>query len=304
MRFLAGVMAMTLGAALVAGCVRNPFVPAAPGGSPRPAPSAGGAEVGRPSTTLETAPPRAAEPIRPSTEAVVPRAPVPSLEQERQAQAERQAAALGKRLGVAIERVAGAGVPAWWSAATGGGDAALLLGRGSGRTLDLAYEGASRQASNAAAGRGGVRVESLAVARAAYVRPSTGDYLVWVAMRSAGGPDLATRPAAVPPPGPSTGVDAPPAGVPAPVAAASDAPAWWKATSTESGGRVTVGARAQAPTLRQAPRAAVEAARAELRKLVGGEPRDVLTLRSVSQKLADGSYQSFVLVSCAGAIRR
>jgi hypothetical protein len=212
-----------------------------------------------------------------------------SLDQERQAQAQRAAAALTKKTGVKLDKIDGA-APAWWPAGSAGGSG---YGRGQGAAMEQAFQLASRQAA------GGDR--GAAVSKAGYTRLAMGDYLVWVEMKGtvAASPQPAaspggTRPASAAPP-------ASPAAQPA--AVGGDVPSWFTAKAKEENGRVIVGAMADAPSIREAPRMASEAGKAALAQVMGVEPGEVRLESTYVKKQGEG-YRAYVLVSSAGTIKK
>jgi hypothetical protein len=215
-----------------------------------------------------------------------------SLDQERQAQAQRAAAALSKRTGVKIEKVEGA-APLWWPVGSAGGNG---YGRGQGTTIELAYQQASRQGAGAD--------RAAAVSKAGYTRLAMGDYVVWVEMKgSAASPS--PQPAAPigatnPAPAAAGGAQPTPA---APAGAGSDVPSWFTAKAREENGRVIVGAMADAPSIREAPRMATEAGKAALAQVMGVEPGEV-RLESTYVKKQGEAYRAYVLVSSAGTIKK
>jgi len=234
-------------------------------------------------------------PSRGSPSGTVAEARTPSLQEARQAQAEQQAATLHTRTGVTMERIEAGSAPAWWLART---DAGLLLGSARARSLESAYNGAVAKARNAAP-EGAAQGPAATVTRAAYSRvfPS-GEFTAWVAMRTGASAPLATVAATTP----TTPTTATPATAPP---AAGGPPAWWVQNPSESGGQVIVGAQAEAPTLREAPRRAVEAGRARLAALLNKPTiSDLTTIRSASFRLADGTFRTYVMVSAAGSLRK
>jgi hypothetical protein len=200
---------------------------------------------------------------------------------------------------VTVEKVE-TSIPGWWPAASAGGEG---YGRGRAGSIDAAYQQATKQAS--AGDRAAV------VQKAGYTRSAMGEYTVWVAM---GGHATAAAPPAAPTPagpGPAPSAPAPsPAPAPAPSvpppaspATASDMPSWFTTKAKEENGRVIVGAMADAPTVREAPRMASEAGKAALAEVMGVEPSEVRLESTYVRKQGDG-YRAYVLVSCAGTIKK
>lgn len=222
----------------------------------------------------------------PAPAPVVPSRSAPSLEQERAAQAERAAAALSKKTGIQVEKVETAS-PGWWPQGSAGGNG---YGRGRAPTLEGGYQQATRQAS------GGDHAAS--VQKAAYTRTAMGDFTVWVAM----GVQAAATPTPAPV-APAPAPAAPSAPPPAPAAAASDIPSWFTTKAKEENGRVIVGAMADAPTVREAPRMASEAGKAALAEVMGVEPSEVRLESTYVRKQGEG-YRAYVLISCAGTIKK
>jgi len=81
------------------------------------------------------------------------------------------------------------------------------------------------------------------------------------------------------------------------------APAWFSTAAREVDGRVQVGAYADAPTVREAPRMATEAARAALAEVMGREVTD-LRLESTYVRKVGEHYRAYVLVSAPGRLRK
>lgn len=133
--------------------------------------------------------PRVAAPARPIT---------PTLDKERQAQADREAAALGSKVGVRFEPVKSLDKPAWYAidrAPTGTPSPAgastpsaetwrEFVGMGRAERLRDAYDLAIRTANASAVRQSAGAVRPADAARAAYVRTETGEYVVWVLMRT------------------------------------------------------------------------------------------------------------------------
>jgi hypothetical protein len=66
---------------------------------------------------------------------------------------------------------------------------------------------------------------------------------------------------------------------------------------------VFVGALADAPSIREAPRMASEAGKAALADVIGAEPKD-FRLESTYVKQEGTGYRAYVLISCAGTIKK
>jgi|GEM_PF-3185236 len=250
------------------------------------------------------------------TISVTPAMRTPSLEEAQKAQGTVAARALSQKTGIPVEAVAGA-APEWWPVS----GTASGLGRGQAVTLEAAYQAAVRQARGSSTG-------GLGVARAGWARLPVGDYVAWVQAGSAATavvPSVAARPA---PAAPVTPVTTPPAAVetkpvvvaPAPVpvvpaptapaapeappaAAASEVPAWFTTAAKEVDGRVQIGATADAPTVQEAPRMAIEAARAALGQAIGTSVTELRPELTYVTK-ANGKYRAYVLVSSPGTIKK
>jgi hypothetical protein len=118
----------------------------------------------------------------PSSPGAARRGAAPSLEQERVAQAQRDAAQLTQRTGVKLERVP-SGAPKWF-----------ILSPGQSRSRAMSLEQAYQQATrNAASGDQGAEV-----AQAAYSRLATGEYVAWVKLKPAGAAPVAVAPDSAP----------------------------------------------------------------------------------------------------------
>lgn len=118
---------------------------------------------------------------------VVDRAITPTLDKERQAQGEREAQALGQKVGVRFEKIMLLEKPAWYAAeraAVANGEGWMeYVGQGRSEKLREAYDVAVRLAKASATKRSPGAVGPTDVARAAYVRTETGEYVVWVLVR-------------------------------------------------------------------------------------------------------------------------
>lgn len=119
---------------------------------------------------------------------VVDRTLTPTLDKERQAQASREAEALGQKVGVRFERITMLEKPAWYAAERASGPNGEgwmeYVGQGRQEKLRDAYDSAVRLAKGSATKRSSGAVGPSDVARAAYVRTETGEYVVWVLVRS------------------------------------------------------------------------------------------------------------------------
>lgn len=112
---------------------------------------------------------------------------VPTLDKERQAQAAREAEALGASVGVRVERISTLERPAWYAIdradATNAEGWKEYVGQGRGEKLRDAYDAAARLARTGLMKHATGVVGPTDVARAAYVRTETGEYVVWVLVR-------------------------------------------------------------------------------------------------------------------------
>lgn len=270
----------------------------------------------------EPAPARA-EPARPAI--VVsedPIAQVPSLEDERAVQAWREATALSRRLGLPIDAVTSGDAPAWWNPAL----RHATFGRAHGRNLEPTLAMAGRQAEGISGERDAELARAGRVIRGAYARLSSGEYVAWAAFARPGDaialepvvePVLGVRPiAALPnapavnpassamptlaqprlpmtPAQPATGTNE---GY-APLVAGPEAPAWWSEEPVEAGGRLTVCVMAVGADTREAARHGVREARVRLTRILGAEPRGLITHKQETRELADGRVAAFVMVS-------
>jgi hypothetical protein len=216
------------------------------------------------------------------------------------------ARALSQKTGIPMEPVTGA-APSWWpvGAMTSG------LGRGQAATLEGAYQAAVRQARGSSVG-------GLGVTKASWARLATGDYVAWVQAGTAavtplmapapepiapvaGVPPTQPKPEQSPPSGPGPAPSSPAPGGSA--AAPSDAPSWFTTEAREVDGRVRIGASADAPTVKEAPRMAIEAARAALAHVMGRDAMDV-QIESTFVKKVGEQYRAYVLVSSPGTIKK
>lgn len=117
----------------------------------------------------------------------VDRTITPTLDKERQAQAEREAQTLGQRVGVRFEKIVLLEKPAWYAMDRAAGPNREgwmeYVGQGRGEKLGEAYDSAVRLARAGVTKRSSGAVGPTDVARAAYVRTETGEYVVWVLVR-------------------------------------------------------------------------------------------------------------------------
>lgn len=177
-----GVLALFCGV----GC--QPRVVNAPASPPR---SIREGDGGSPTVAL----PSDADPTRPvlannagkTKAATVDRTITPTLDKERQAQADREAQTLGQKVGVRFEKILLLEKPAWYAAERAPGPNAdgwmEYVGQGRSETLRESYDSAVRLAKASATKRSAGAVGPTDVARAAYVRTETGEYVVWVLVR-------------------------------------------------------------------------------------------------------------------------
>jgi hypothetical protein len=118
----------------------------------------------------------------------VDRTITPTLDKERQAQAEREAQSLSQRVGMRFEKIALLEKPAWYATDRVAGPNSEgwmeYVGQGRGWKLGEAYDSAVRLARAGVTKRSSGAVGPTDVARAAYVRTETGEYVVWVLVRS------------------------------------------------------------------------------------------------------------------------
>lgn len=118
----------------------------------------------------------------------VDRTITPTLDKERQAQADREAQTLSQRVGVRFEKIVLLEKPAWYAVdrvATPNSEGWMeYVGQGRGEKLGEAYDSAVRLARAGVTKRSSGAVGPMDVARAAYVRTETGEYVVWVLVRS------------------------------------------------------------------------------------------------------------------------
>lgn len=115
------------------------------------------------------------------------------------------------------------------------------------------------------------------------------------------------------PPAPSSGSGARAPIAPAPSPASADQPAaaappaaqipgsppsWWIDAPVRENGRIHVAARADADTLIDARRSAVEAGTSALTGEAGPGPKEIRTDKTDVARLPDGRWRAFVLMSC------
>jgi hypothetical protein len=92
-------------------------------------------------------------------------------------------------------------------------------------------------------------------------------------------------------------VEAPPP--PAPVVLPAGAnPTWWIDAARRAEGRISIAAKADADTLIDARRGAVQAGTDSLTSEVGGPPGELRTDKVDLARLDDGRFRVFVLMSC------
>ena len=101
------------------------------------------------------------------------------------------------------------------------------------------------------------------------------------------------RPPAVAP------METPAATAAVPVASEGEMPPWWIEAPVREGGRVTVAARVDDPSLVEVRRKAVDAGMEALRRELGREPGETETKVKVV-RLSSGGYRAFILISAAG----
>ncbi|HYE62318.1 MAG TPA: hypothetical protein VD997_10000 [Phycisphaerales bacterium] len=258
----------------------------------------------------------------------VPTRPAPTLAQAQQQQAFLAAAALESKIGIDVEPVSGA-APAWWPI----GSTAQGIGRGQSPLIEAAYQSAVRQAR-------GTSATAPAISKISYARLPAGDYIVWVQSATAAAAAAPTAPAtptsiaAAPTPEPlapaptndqpattpaanpttpanpetPTTTPEPPRDGPPKVLPPSPpkdplAPSWFSTTAREENGRVYMSASAEAATVREAPRMAIESARAALAAAMKQDVPDVHPEATFVTPI-EGRYRAYVLVSTPGTIRK
>lgn len=248
--------------------------------------------------------------LRPPEPANVPwNGTAPSLAEERKAQGWRDAKALEKKAGIRLELVERGTGPAWWAVAAG--DTARAVGTESSQKMDDAFDGAVSRAGRVAQARG-LDPRAMRIERAAWMRLSTGSYVAWAALGDGSHAEEAPPPVNLPVEtsavagGPGVAAPTEPKGAasldtPAPD---PDQPAWFSANPSESGGRITVGVKADAGTDREAQRLAFKAAKAKLTTMLGVEPQDVSTIKSASIKLSNGQFRAYVLAAGSAGSQR
>lgn len=176
------------GLALAGGVGCQPKVVNAPASPPRTIREgeAGSPVVALPSE-VEAARPVLASNAGKAKAGVVDRTITPTLDMERQAQAEREALTLGQKVGVRFERILLLEKPAWYAVERSTGPNAEgwmeYVGQGRHEKLREAYDSAVRLAKASATKKSTGAVGPTDVARAAYVRTETGEYVVWVLVR-------------------------------------------------------------------------------------------------------------------------
>lgn len=261
-----------------------------------------------------------------------PTRPAPTLEQARLQQASMAAADLNKKTGLVIEPVSGA-APKWWPVDS----TAQGLGRGQATSLETAYTTAVRQARGSSSGNPTITKVSYArlpmgdyivwvQAGAAMTTAAASPTPPTPPVTTAPAPQTATPTpevaAATQPAAPSTtepaaekpvtpkpvATDDPPREPPPKVLPPTPprdplAPAWFSTTAREDNGRVYMGASAETATVREAPRVAIEAARAALASAMGRDVPDVQAEATFVTPI-ENRYRAYVLVSTPGTIRK
>jgi len=94
--------------------------------------------------------------------------------------------------------------------------------------------------------------------------------------------------------------------VPANVVYAPDpgnAPTWWTPGAAQRGTRVAVGIRVEGKDARECSRASLLAGREQLEAATGSAPKQLLTDKTVTFKLADGRLRTYSIVSCVGTLK-
>ena len=94
--------------------------------------------------------------------------------------------------------------------------------------------------------------------------------------------------------------------VPANVVYAPDsgnAPTWWTPGAAQRGTRVAVGIRVDGKDARECSRASLLAGREQLEAATGSAPKQLLTDKTVTFKLADGRLRTYSIVSCVGTLK-
>lgn len=111
-------------------------------------------------------------------------------------------------------------------------------------------------------------------------------------------PRVQAPPASVEQPKPEpVKLEAPPPPKPAPATPEQWRPPWWIDAPGRAGGKVTVAARAEGPSLLEARKAAVNAGLAALAAVLGRQAPTPETLRYSVIRLSDGSVRGFILMS-------
>jgi hypothetical protein len=75
-------------------------------------------------------------------------------------------------------------------------------------------------------------------------------------------------------------------------------PGWWSDKPSIRGGRLALGLISEGQNGREAARAGLRAAREQLKAVVGEDPREVITDRSVMVTLPDGRVRLYAMMSC------
>jgi hypothetical protein len=82
-----------------------------------------------------------------------------------------------------------------------------------------------------------------------------------------------------------------------------NAPAWWLPGAAQRGTRVAVGVRVDGKDARECARASLKAGREQLQAAIGSDPKQLLTDKTMTVKLADGRLRTYSIVSCVGTLK-
>jgi hypothetical protein len=82
-----------------------------------------------------------------------------------------------------------------------------------------------------------------------------------------------------------------------------NAPAWWLPGAAQRGTRVAVGVRVEGKDARECARASLKAGREQLQAAIGSDPKQLLTDKTMTVKLADGRLRTYSIVSCVGTLK-
>ena len=67
--------------------------------------------------------------------------------------------------------------------------------------------------------------------------------------------------------------------------------------------RVAVGVRVDGKDARECARASLKAGREQLQAAIGSDPKQLLTDKTMTVKLADGRLRTYSIVSCVGTLK-